>query len=66
MSAVGYLTRTYAGLSELLIGTCLLIVVLLAPQGILGLLRRRIVAEQMVEDVAEHIVDSARTEKEIA
>ena len=66
MSAVGYLTRTYAGLSELLIGTCLLIVVLLAPQGILGLLRRRVVDEQMVEDVAEHIVDSARTEKEIA
>lgn len=41
MSAVTYATRTFAGLSEVLIGGTLLLVVLLAPQGLLGLLRRR-------------------------
>jgi len=39
LSALNYLTRTFAGLSEVLIGGSLIIVVLLAPQGILGMLR---------------------------
>ncbi|WP_172297161.1 branched-chain amino acid ABC transporter permease [Pseudoruegeria sp. HB172150] len=40
LSMVNYATRTFAGLSEVLVGGILLIVVLLAPQGIMGFLRR--------------------------
>lgn len=40
LSALNYFTRTFAGLSEVLVGASLLAVVLLAPQGILGSLRR--------------------------
>jgi branched-chain amino acid transport system permease protein len=36
LSALTYFTRTFAGVSEMLIGASLLAVVLLAPQGILG------------------------------
>jgi branched-chain amino acid transport system permease protein len=39
LSALNYFTRTFAGLSEVLVGASLLAVVLLAPQGILGSLR---------------------------
>jgi branched-chain amino acid transport system permease protein len=39
-STLGYATRTLAGLSELISGTILLLVVLGAPGGILGLGRR--------------------------
>lgn len=39
LSALSYFTRTFAGLSEVLIGASLIIVVLVAPQGILGSLR---------------------------
>lgn len=40
LSALNYFTRTFVGVSEMLIGASLLAVVLLAPQGILGALRR--------------------------
>ena len=40
LSALDYLTRTSPGLSELLIGGSLLVVVLLAPRGILGSVNR--------------------------
>lgn len=40
LSAVNYATRTFAGLSEVLVGGILLIVVLMAPQGIMGFLRQ--------------------------
>lgn len=39
LAALNYMTRTFVGLSEIMIGASLLIVVLLAPQGILGALR---------------------------
>ena len=41
LTALNYFTRTFAGLSEILVGASLLAVVLLAPQGVLGALRRR-------------------------
>lgn len=37
---VGFATRTFAGLSEIMIGATLLVVVLAAPEGILGFLRK--------------------------
>jgi branched-chain amino acid transport system permease protein len=40
LSALNYFTRTFAGLSEVLIGASLIAVVLIAPQGILGSLRQ--------------------------
>lgn len=40
LAAVNYFTRTFAGLSEVLVGASILAVVLLAPQGILGAARR--------------------------
>jgi len=40
LSAVAYLTRTFAGLSEVIVGVILLGVILLAPQGILGFARQ--------------------------
>lgn len=39
LALLNYGTRTFVGLSEILIGGSLLVVVLLAPQGILGALR---------------------------
>ena len=36
LAALSYTTRTFVGLSEIIIGTSLLVVVLLAPRGILG------------------------------
>jgi branched-chain amino acid transport system permease protein len=39
-SAIGYFTRTLAGLSEIVIGAILLIIVLVAPLGIIGLLQK--------------------------
>ena len=39
LTAVGYLTRTFAGLSELMVGGILLLVVMVAPSGIAGLTR---------------------------
>lgn len=40
LSALNYLTRTFVGVSEMLIGASLIGVVLLAPQGVLGALRQ--------------------------
>jgi branched-chain amino acid transport system permease protein len=40
LSALNYFTRTFAGLSEVLIGASLLVIVLLAPDGVLGFVRR--------------------------
>jgi branched-chain amino acid transport system permease protein len=40
LAALTYLTRTFVGVSEVLIGASLLAVVLLAPQGLLGALRQ--------------------------
>jgi branched-chain amino acid transport system permease protein len=40
LSALTYLTRTFVGVSEMLIGASLLAVVLVAPQGILGGLKQ--------------------------
>lgn len=40
LSALNYLTRTFAGMSEVLVGTSLVLVVLLAPRGILGTLQQ--------------------------
>lgn len=40
LSALTYLTRTFVGVSEMMIGASLLIVVLLAPHGILGALKQ--------------------------
>ena len=37
---VGFATRTFAGISEIMIGATLLAVVLVAPEGILGFLRK--------------------------
>ncbi len=49
LAALNYFTRTFVGLSEIMIGASLLIVVLVAPRGILGALhalrRRRDIAE---------------------
>jgi len=39
LSALNYLTRTYAGMSEILVGGSLILIVLIAPQGLLGLVR---------------------------
>jgi branched-chain amino acid transport system permease protein len=39
LAGLNYATRTFVGLSEIMVGASLLIVVLLAPQGILGALR---------------------------
>lgn len=39
LAGLNYLTRTFVGVSEMMIGASLLIVVLLAPQGVLGALR---------------------------
>jgi branched-chain amino acid transport system permease protein len=52
LSTLNYFTRTFAGLSEVLIGASLLAVVLLAPQGILGTQRRR--AERESGATPEH------------
>lgn len=40
LSTLNYLTRTFAGMSEVLVGASLVIVVLLAPRGILGTLQQ--------------------------
>lgn len=40
LSGINYLTRTFAGLSEVLVGASLILVVLLAPQGVLGAVRQ--------------------------
>jgi branched-chain amino acid transport system permease protein len=40
LSALNYSTRTFVGISEMLVGASLLAVVLLAPQGILGALKQ--------------------------
>lgn len=40
LTALNYFTRTFVGISEMLIGASLLAVVLVAPQGILGAVRR--------------------------
>lgn len=40
LTALNYFTRTFVGVSEMLIGASLLAVVLVAPQGILGALRQ--------------------------
>lgn len=40
LSALTYLTRTFVGVSEMMIGASLLAVVLIAPQGILGALKQ--------------------------
>ncbi|MBZ6078474.1 branched-chain amino acid ABC transporter permease [Microvirga puerhi] len=40
LSALNYFTRTFTGLSEVLVGASLIAVVLVAPQGILGTLRQ--------------------------
>ncbi|TKT78387.1 branched-chain amino acid ABC transporter permease [Aquamicrobium sp. LC103] len=40
LSGINYLTRTFAGLSEVLVGASLILVVLVAPQGILGALKQ--------------------------
>jgi ABC-type branched-subunit amino acid transport system permease subunit len=39
-SAINYATRTYVGLSEVIVGTILLLVILAAPSGIIGLLNK--------------------------
>ncbi|WP_342363708.1 branched-chain amino acid ABC transporter permease [Terrarubrum flagellatum] len=39
LSALNYFTRTFVGVSEMLVGASLLLVVLLAPQGVLGAIR---------------------------
>lgn len=40
LSALNYATRTFAGLSEILVGGSLLVIVLAAPQGVIGAARR--------------------------
>lgn len=40
LAALSYMTRTFVGVSEILVGASLLAVVLLAPQGVLGGLRQ--------------------------
>lgn len=40
LAGLSYMTRTFVGISEMMIGASLLIVVLLAPQGILGALKQ--------------------------
>jgi branched-chain amino acid transport system permease protein len=40
LSALNYVTRTLTGLSEVLIGACLIVLVLVAPQGVLGFAQR--------------------------
>jgi branched-chain amino acid transport system permease protein len=39
LSTLNYLTRTWAGMSEILVGASLILIVLIAPQGILGMVR---------------------------
>lgn len=39
LSALNYFTRTFTGMSEILIGGSLLLVVIVAPQGLLGTIR---------------------------
>lgn len=58
-AVVNFSTRTFAGLSELIVGTVLLVVILVAPSGIMGLVKNRLFNRDGADEQATAVTNTA-------